>query len=111
MNQVQRKSLLKRGYTITERIGDGEFGAILMVRSIRHDRRMIIKAVHGHGLLSGRHFDGLLQRGGSHARAAGVRLVRATVLGTRVRALEGFHAPRRQAGQRAAGPAAVHPVG
>ncbi|XP_025424502.1 serine/threonine-protein kinase ppk16-like isoform X1 [Sipha flava] len=43
MNQVQRKSLLKRGYTITERIGDGEFGAILMVRSIRHDRRMIIK--------------------------------------------------------------------
>lgn len=43
--QTQRSCLLKRGYTITGRVGKGGFGVVLTARSSRHHAQMAIKVV------------------------------------------------------------------
>jgi serine/threonine protein kinase len=43
--QIQPKALVKRSYTVTERIGHGGFGVILTARSARHHSRMAIKVI------------------------------------------------------------------
>jgi hypothetical protein len=44
-NAIQRKALVNRGYTITERIDYGGFRVILTARSSRHHSRMAIKVI------------------------------------------------------------------
>jgi serine/threonine protein kinase len=42
---IQPKALVKRGYTVAERIGQGGYGMILTARSARHHSRMAIKVI------------------------------------------------------------------
>jgi len=79
---------------------------------VSNNSRRFGKVVLRHGLLQERHADGLLQQDEElHAREGGLRVVRATVRGSRVRAWPVFRAPRRQNGQRAVGPSVARPVG
>lgn len=41
----QRNALMKRGFTISKRIGEGGFGMILLARSARYHGRMAIKVI------------------------------------------------------------------
>lgn len=44
--RFQSKPLVNRGYVITDRIGAGSFGIIMMARSRRHHCQMAIKVIN-----------------------------------------------------------------